>query len=98
MILLGAGSSIPFGIPGMKGSTDQFIATHGESELIAKIREAIDKSAETIGVRFSFDLESLLSVLNDLSGAKKEKPSLCTNGLFTDTAEYKSQKGSREIR
>lgn len=75
MILFGAGSSVPFDIPGMAGFTEQFMEENSDiSEFILTIRDAISKSEETIGVSFSFDLEALLSVLNDLSGTTKEKP------------------------
>jgi hypothetical protein len=104
MILLGAGSSIPFDIPGMRGFTDRFFAEHKEkSDLINNIRDAIEKSGEIIGISFSFDLETLLSVLNDLSGVKPEKPIsiataslLITEGLNTKTArkEYEDEASS----
>lgn len=74
MILFGAGSSVPFGIPGMKGFTDRFIEKFGESELIGHIRDSIDKSEKILGISFSFDLETLLSVLGDLSSQSSKKP------------------------
>jgi DNA polymerase III epsilon subunit-like protein len=68
MILFGAGSSVPFEIPGMTGFTEQFIAKNKDmSEFIMNIKDAISKSEEMIGISLPFDLETLLSVLNDLS-------------------------------
>ena len=75
MILFGAGSSVPFDIPGMTEFTEKFIDKNKDmSEFLMNIKDAIDKSEEMVGISFSFDLETLLSVLNDLSGVMKEKP------------------------
>ena len=75
MILLGAGSSVPFDVPGMMGITEQFASKYEETRtLIASIRDAINKSEEMVGIAFSFDLETMLSVLNDLSSARPKKP------------------------
>jgi len=75
MILLGAGASTPFRIPGMIGFTDKFIAENqNKCSLVLEIREALKHSKDLIGTSIQFDLEALLSVLNDLSGLKKEKP------------------------
>ena len=80
MILFGAGSSVPFGIPGMSGFTKQFLASYesssgsGITEFLNAIQGAIGLSEQMVGISFSFDLESLLSVLNDLSEAMSEKP------------------------
>lgn len=77
MILFGAGSSIPFGVPGMMEFTESFISTRTEeksSSLLTLLREAISHSEETIGVPVAFDLETLLSVLNDLSSKELRKP------------------------
>jgi len=74
MILLGAGSSVPFGISGMAGFTEQFVKKNRDlSQFISKIKDAIVKSEEMIGVSLPFDLETLLSVLNDLSGVMDKK-------------------------
>lgn len=75
MILLGAGSSVPFDIPGMTGFTELFLSKHEETyKVIAIIKDAIGKSKNVVGIEFSFDLETLLSVLNDLAGVKPQKP------------------------
>lgn len=72
MILFGAGSSVPFGIPGMTGFTTQFIEESKDiSHFIGNLEDAINQSQELIGISLSFDLETLLSVLNDLSSEKK---------------------------
>jgi hypothetical protein len=97
MILLGAGASVPFDVPGMTGFTDQFILGYEKtSTLITDIRDAIDKSEEMIGISFSFDLETMLSVLNDLSGSNPKKPIsvptaclLIKQGLSLKTAREK---------
>ena len=80
MILLGAGSSVPFEIPGMLGFTENF-KEHIESKdnddfnnLLSKIEESISKSEEILDISLSFDLEMLLSILTDLSGAIGGKP------------------------
>jgi len=77
MIVLGAGASVPFDIPGMAGFTEQYKKLQDNEEvikLINVIENAINNSGKTVGVSFSFDLESLLSVLTDLSGTMNEKP------------------------
>jgi hypothetical protein len=75
MILFGAGSSVPFGIPGMAGFTEQFVSGNkGISEFLNEIEEAIRQSEKMVGISLPFDLETLLSVLNDLSGTTDEKP------------------------
>jgi len=72
MILLGAGSSVPFGIPGMAGFTIQFIEESKKvSYFLSNIEHAINKTEELVGISLPFDLETLLSVLNDLSSEKK---------------------------
>jgi len=101
--LFGAGSSVPFDIPGMVGFTDRFVQKFGESPLINDIRDAMGESEEIIGIPFSFDLETLLSVLTDLSGAKPKKPIsvatstlLIKHGLNIETArkKYRSKASS----
>ena len=84
MILFGAGASTPFGIPGMKEFTDQFVRNNVDlSEFLTSINEGISKSKEYIGTDLPFDLETLLSVLNDLSGVTNEKPvSIPTTSLL----------------
>jgi len=96
MILLGAGSSVPFGIPGMAGFTKLFIKKNPDfSAFISKIEGAISKSKDTIGVSIPFDLETLLSVLSDLSGVTDKPISiptaslLLTNGLSIKKAREK---------
>jgi len=86
MILFGAGSSIPFDIPGMAGFTKRFIARNDDiTEFMTKIGKSISNSEEIIGVPLSFDLEALLSILNDLSEAKPEKPiSIATASLLVE--------------
>lgn len=75
MILFGAGASTPFNIPGMIGFTEQFIAENEDiSKFVVNIKDAVSHSEEMVGISISFDLETLLSVLNDLSGVMKEKP------------------------
>lgn len=75
MILFGAGSSVPFGIPGMLDFTTEFLETKEyDFELVEVIRDAIESSDQTIGLVLPFDLESLLSVLTDLSEIKPQKP------------------------
>ena len=82
MILLGAGSSVPFGIPGMVGFTENFIEKFGESELINHIRDSMGKSEEILGISFSFDLETLLSVFNDLANNSSKKPISAATSSF----------------
>lgn len=78
MILLGAGSSIPFNIPGMIGFTNDFKNfIKRDKDLIGFINEIEDttiKSEQIIGTSISFDLETLLSILTDLSAIQPEKP------------------------
>jgi hypothetical protein len=72
MILLGAGTSVPFEIPDMKGFVEGF-RKESESEgpplhnLLVQIESALDNSEEVIGCKMPFDLESLMSVLQDLT-------------------------------
>jgi hypothetical protein len=79
MILLGAGSSVPFGIPGMEGFVTRFLNQGillwpDLNECVNSIKGAIDESVTAIGFRLTFDLETLLAVLSDLSGDAKKKP------------------------
>jgi len=78
MIIFGAGASVPFGIPGMVGFTAQYKKSFRDNKevtnLLNVIEKAINHSGETVGISISFDLESLLSVLTDLSGTMNEKP------------------------
>ena len=96
MILFGAGSSVPFGIPGMAEFTLRFLEENRDlSAFIRRIRKSIMKSEEMIGVSFPFDLETLLSVLNDLSGITDKKPiSLPTASLLL--AEGKKFKAAQK--
>jgi len=96
MILFGAGVSTPFNIPGMLGFTEQFTVENKDiAEFIMNIKGAISHSEEMIGISISFDLETLLSVLNDLSGLIREKPiSIPTTSLLLK--EGLSIKAARE--
>ena len=96
MILFGAGSSVPFGIPGMAEFTVRFLKENKDlSAFIHRIRNSIMKSEEMIGISFPFDLETLLSVLNDLSGISDKKSiSLPTASLLL--AEGKNIKAVRK--
>jgi hypothetical protein len=84
MILFGAGSSIPFDIPGMADFTQRFLnECEYNLDLINAIKGALSNSEETIGVSLPFDLEALLSVLNDLAEIKPQKPiSVATASLL----------------
>ena len=91
----------------MVGFTDRFIQKYGESPLINNIRDAMGESEEIIGIPFSFDLETLLSVLTDLSGAKPKKPIsvatstlLIKHGLNIETArkKYRSKASSSLVK
>ena len=81
-ILLGAGSSTPFGIPAMKQFVLNFkleIASDSTSkgreinDFLGQIELALDESEKLVGTRIPFDLESLMVVLEDLV-ARKDKP------------------------
>jgi len=74
MILFGAGSSAPFDIPCMVEFTESFVSQRDSSPLITLVKEGISRSDSAIGTPFPFDLETLLSVLNDLSGMERRKP------------------------
>ena len=95
MILFGAGSSIPFNIPGMKGFTEEFLKRN-KSNLLNAVRDAIDLSGETVGIDMSFDLESLLSVLSDLSGEAKEKPISLPTASFLLTHKTTKKEATKE--
>ena len=59
MILYGAGSSIPFDIPGMSGFTELFMKEKEDiATLFSEIQNGISESKETIGVSIEFDLEA----------------------------------------
>jgi len=94
--LFDAGASVPFGIPGMEGFTERFIKEHKDlSPFIFRIRNSIVKSEEMVGISLPFDLETLLSVLNDLSGVSDKKSiSLPTTSLLL--AEGKNIKEARK--
>lgn len=108
MILFGAGSSVPFDIPGMMGFTTQFKHFIEDSEsrfsFIQDIEDAISKTEEIIGISISFDLETLLSLLTDLSGVISEKPIsiptasfLLKNGLNIKSAREKHKENAFDI-
>lgn len=78
MIIFGAGSSVPFGIPGMVGFTEGFKASIKSdtqlSSFIEGIEDTIGQSKEMVGTSIPFDLETLLSILTDLSATSEGKP------------------------
>ncbi len=82
MILFGAGSSIPFDIPGMAEFTKIFCEEYSGNVLIIDIKNALHESEGIVGISLSFDLETLLSVLNDLSGTIRKPISVPTTALL----------------
>jgi len=77
MILLGAGASAPLGIPTMEGFVRRFEGEiKGDTEiefLYEDIKRSIIKSEESIDVALTFDLESLMAVLEDISGIQEKR-------------------------
>lgn len=80
LILLGAGSSVPFGIPDMRKFVDMFkesLRNDDEAfsmrELVEWIELALNDSQRLVGTKIQFDLESLIVVLQDLV-ATMDKP------------------------
>jgi len=70
MILFGAGSSIPFEIPTMATFTKDFKEAIRDTEnekLILHIEEAINEADQYIGAKIPYDLETLLSILTDIT-------------------------------
>ena len=77
MIFLGAGASVPLGIPAMKGFVQAFeieVKKNEELEPLYKnIETSIEESEELIDTRVTFDLESLMAVLEDISGVIEKR-------------------------
>lgn len=77
LILLGAGSSVPFGIPAMKKFVELFKKEIGNdpdlASLLIDIESALNGSDRLIGYDVVFDLESLMVVLQDVA-SKVDKP------------------------
>ena len=83
MILFGAGLSVPFGIPGMQGFTQKFIEENMDiNDFLQLLNDAVNKTEETVGISLTFDLEVLLSILNDLSGRREKAISMPTASLL----------------
>lgn len=78
LILLGAGSSSPFGIPAMGKFVEMFeghLLSSEDSTLssfLMQIRNAFSDSQNLVGTRITFDLESLMVILQDLT--TKDRP------------------------
>jgi len=75
MLLFGAGSSVPFKIPDMKKFTHDFKANLDDpvlSEFLGQIESALRNSERLIGTSITFDLESLMVVLQDLASAERK--------------------------
>jgi hypothetical protein len=70
LILLGAGSSVPFGIPAMKSFIQQFKEEIKDKprllKLFGNIELCLRESELLVGHKLDFDLESLMVVLQDL--------------------------------
>ncbi len=97
MILLGAGSSVPFRIPDMKKFVEMFKEGLWKeeqatelSQLTLQIESALEKSQKLIGTRIRFDLESLMVVLQDLVGAKDTPISAPTFVFMSHLLEQKN--------
>ena len=68
ILFLGAGASKIFGIPDTKGFIELFEGEIGKSELFQKVKSAfVDRLADG-----QFDIEKLLTILNDLSKSRDE--------------------------
>jgi len=76
MILLGAGASVPFGIPAMYDFTLQFERglNSDEKRFVEAIKESLQKSNSTIGFHLTYDLETLMAFLSDVSEERSSKP------------------------
>lgn len=75
MIFLGAGASAPLGIPAMKGFVKRFEEKINDDQLkflCNEIKSSTDRAGEFIGRDITFDLESLMAVLEDVSGVPKK--------------------------
>jgi hypothetical protein len=79
MILLGAGASAPLRIPTMEGFVKIFeekIRENSSKEIMSlyeEIKRSIERSEGLIDRVISFDLESLMAVLEDLSGIREKR-------------------------
>lgn len=86
MILLGAGFSVPFGIPAMRQFVLNFKTSIAEdpalTDFINSIESALDNSERLIGTKIAFDLESLMVVLQDLVAAENKPISAPTFALL----------------
>jgi len=113
MILLGAGSSAPFGIPTMKGfvskiETDVSAGNdENEKKLISLLKESMEHAKEYVGTSFTYDLESLMAVLESLAEKRPSVPAMAfvchasSTGLITKPkfadAEEKFGKTARTL-
>jgi len=75
MILFGAGASVPLGIPTMEEFVRKFEMEISRSGLLKdfydQIKLSITKAREFTGQDWTFDLESLMAVLEDIAGVEK---------------------------
>jgi len=75
MILFGAGASVPLGIPTMEEFVRKFEMEISRSRLLKdfydQIKLSITKAREFTGRDWTFDLESLMAVLEDIAGVEK---------------------------
>lgn len=99
--MLGAGSSVPFGIPAMKSFIDQFKERieddHNLIVLFTEIETALKESGSLVGYNIDFDLESLMVVLEDLASDADRPISLPTFAFMLNAISVAERRGfSRE--
>lgn len=97
MILLGAGSSVPFGIPAMKSFIEQFKEEikdeHNLQGLFTAIETGLRESPSLIGYNIDFDLESLMVVLEDLASDTNRPISLPTFSFLLNSISEVEKRG-----
>lgn len=76
MILLGAGASVPFGIPAMYDFTLLFENSLSleEKKFVESMKNSLQKSSLLMGFHSTYDLETLMAFLSDVSEERSLKP------------------------
>jgi len=84
----------------MQSFTEQFhdiIVDENHIRLLNIIRDDAEKYQETIGIKITYDLETLLSVLTDLSGTTCQKAISAPTASFLINEDYPLQESLKEF-
>lgn len=101
MIFLGAGASAPLKIPIMGKMVEQFeerIEGNEERAFYYEIKEALAESEGSVGNAIAFDLESLLTILEDFSTTKRAVSLASMSFVFHIITELEEGEFVKEAR